>query len=62
VPKEDNSFTPDVFDNTYLCMEIALPRGGGDQEDVQFAKLTKQLRDKEGRPFGVAHDNPLLDT
>jgi hypothetical protein len=62
VPKEDDYFTPDVFDDTYLRMEIALPRGGGDQEDVQFAKVTKRLRDKEGRPFGMAHDNPLLDT
>jgi hypothetical protein len=62
VPKEDNNFTPDVFDNTYLRMEIALPRGGGDQEDFQFAKVTKRLRNKEGRPIGVAHDNPLLDT
>jgi hypothetical protein len=41
VPEEDDDFTPDVFDDTYLHMEIALPRGGGDQEDVQFAKVTK---------------------
>jgi hypothetical protein len=41
VPEEDDNFTPDVFDNTYLRMEIALPRGGGDQEDIQFAKVTK---------------------
>jgi len=62
VPEEDDNFTPDVFDDTYLRMEIALPRGGGDQEDVQFAKVSKRLRDKEERPIGVAHDNPLLDT
>ena len=43
-------------------MEIALPRGGGDLEDVQFAKVTKHLRDAEGRPIGTASDNPLLDT
>ena len=51
VPEEDDNFTPDVFDDTYLRMEIALPRGGGDQEDVQFAKVTKRLRDKEGRSY-----------
>jgi hypothetical protein len=43
-------------------MEIALPRGGGDPEDVQFAKVTKCLRDAEGWPIGTASDNPLLDT
>jgi hypothetical protein len=37
IPKADTTFTPDVFDNTYLHMEIALPRGEGGQEDVQFA-------------------------
>ena len=62
MPEEDESFTPDVFDDTYLRMEIALPRGGGDQEDIQFAKVTKRLHDKEGRPIGTANDNPLLDT
>jgi hypothetical protein len=39
-------------------MEIALPCGGGDPEDVQFAKVTKRLRDAEGQPIGTASDNP----
>jgi hypothetical protein len=62
LPEEDENFTPDVFDDTYLNMEIALPHGGGDPEDVQFAKVTKRLRDADGRPIGTANDNPLLDT
>jgi hypothetical protein len=62
IPEEDNSFTSDVFDDTYLNMEIALPHGGGDPEDKQFAKVTKWLRDAEGRPIGTANENPLLDT
>ena len=62
IPDEDDSFTPDIFDDTYLNMEIALPRGGGDPEDVQFAKVTKRLRDAEGRPIGTVSNNPLLDT
>ena len=37
MPEQDDNFTPDIFNDTYLCMEIALPRGGGDQEDTQFA-------------------------
>jgi hypothetical protein len=62
LPDVDDSFTPDVFDDTYLNMEIALPRGAGVQDDVQFARVTKRLRDKDGRPIGTANDNPLLDT
>jgi hypothetical protein len=62
IPEADTIFTPDVFDNTYLHMEIALPQGGGDQDNVQFARVTKRLRDKDGRPIGTANDNPLLDT
>jgi hypothetical protein len=34
LPEEDEKFTPDVFDDTYLNMEIPLPRGGGDPEDT----------------------------
>jgi hypothetical protein len=48
IPEEDENFSPDAFDDAYLNMEIALPHGGGDLEDVQFAKVTKCLRDAEG--------------
>jgi hypothetical protein len=61
IPDADETFTPDVFNDTYLNMEIALPRGS-DEQDVQFAKVTKRLRDKDGKPIGTANDNPLLDT
>jgi hypothetical protein len=40
-PDEDENFTPDAFDDTYLHMEIALPHGSRDPEDIQFAKVTK---------------------
>jgi hypothetical protein len=43
IPEEDSTFTPNVFNDTCLHMEIALPRGGGDQEDVQFARVTKRF-------------------
>ena len=62
VPEADETFTPEAFGDTYLNMEIALPRGGGDSEDVQYARVTKRMRDTEGRPIGTAHNNPLLDT
>ena len=37
-------------------------RGAGDVSDIHFGKVTKRLRDAEGRPIGMACDNPLLDT
>ena len=62
IPEADETFTPDVFDDTYLNKEVAIARGAGEAEDVQYGKVTKRLRDAEGRPIGTANDNPLLDT
>jgi hypothetical protein len=59
VPEADDAFTPDVFDDTYLHMELAVPRDG---EGPEFARVTKRLRDKNGLPIGVANTNPILDT
>ncbi|KAI2513140.1 Reverse transcriptase (RNA-dependent DNA polymerase) [Fragilaria crotonensis] len=39
--------------------EIAL---ASDANEAQFVRVTKQLRDAEGRQIGTANDNPLLDT
>ena len=36
VAEADETFTSDVFDDTYLNMELALPRGGG-KGKVEFA-------------------------
>jgi hypothetical protein len=55
----DDDFTPDVLDDTYLNMELALPRSGG---KVEFARVVKRLRDKDGIPIGTANDNPILDS
>jgi hypothetical protein len=55
----DQDFTPDSFDDTYLNMELALPRKGG---EVQFGRVVKRLRDKNGLPIGTASDNPILDS
>jgi hypothetical protein len=54
-----HDFTPDVMDDTYLNMELALPPGGG---EVEFARVKKRLRDKNGLPIGTANDNPILDS
>ena len=59
MPEANADFTPDVFDNTYLNMELEIPRDG-DRPDID--KLTKRLRDKDGMPIGRAHNNPILNT
>ena len=58
IPEADE-YTPEVLEDTYLNMEIALPRDG---EGPEFAKVTKRLRDANGIPIGTANDNPILDT
>ena len=59
VPEADASFTPDVLNDTYLNMELSLPRAGG---EVEIGRVVKRLRDKDGLPIGTANDNPILDT
>ena len=58
IPEADG-FTPDILDDPYLNMGLALPKDG---ESAQFVKVTKRLRDSNGLPIGVADDNPMLDT
>ena len=59
LPEADDQFAPDVYDHTYLNMELALPRGGG---EVELGRVTKRLRDKDGLTIGTANNNPILDT
>ena len=40
-------------------MELALDRH---DDGPEFAKVNKRLKDKYGRPNGIATDNPILDT
>jgi hypothetical protein len=49
-----------VFDDSYLNMELALPRSG--RGGVELGRVTKRLTDKDGLPIGADHDNPILDT
>ena len=59
VPEADADFMPDVFDNTYLNIDLEIPRDGNGPD---FSKVMKPLRDKEGVPIGRFHNNPILDT
>ena len=54
----DDNFTPDVFDDTYLNMELTLPH----KESQSWAKVTKRLGDANGLPIGKANKILLLDT
>ena len=58
VPEADADFTPYVFEDTYLNMYMEIPIYGVEPE---FAKVTKRLRDKDGLPIVIAHNNPILD-
>jgi len=60
IKEADDEFTLEVFNDTYLNMELALPSGDGAQP--AFARVTKRLRDTNGLPIGTAHDNPILDS
>ena len=60
IPEADNQeYTPEVGDDTYLHMELALPRDG---DGPEFARVTKRLRDNNGLPIGTANENPILDS
>jgi hypothetical protein len=56
-PEANDKFTPNSFNDTYLNMELALPRSGG---EVEFAKGIKHLHDKIILPIGTANDNPIF--
>ena len=60
IKQAHEEFTPDTFDNRYLNMELALPKG--DDPNHQMAKVTKRLRDANGIPIGTANDIPILDS
>ena len=60
IKEADEEFTPDMFDNRYLNMELALPKG--DDPNPQLVKVMKRLRDANGIPIGTANDNPILNS
>ena len=60
IKEAHEEFTPDTFDNKYLNMELALPKG--DDPNPQMAKVMKRLRDANGIPIGTVNDIPILDS
>ena len=60
IREADEEFTPDTYDDRYLNMELAVPRG--DNPNPQYAKVMKRLRDAEGIPIVMSNENPILDS
>ena len=52
-------FTPEIIDDNYMNMEVALPR---DTEGPDFAHVTKRLKDANGLPIRTSNEIPILDT
>ena len=59
IKESDATFAPEGFDDTYLNMELAFPRDGG---ETTFTRVTKRLKEANGFPIGTSHENPILDT
>eukprot|EP00978_Attheya_sp_CCMP212_P029927 scaffold108273_cov32-Attheya_sp.AAC.1 len=60
LPEEDDVDKELGQSDPYLTMELGIPRG--DDDELEFAKVTKRAKDDEGNPIGRAHANPLLDS
>ena len=60
VTEADDDFSPDVYDDTYISMDLALPKRG--EPEPQFDWVTKRLCNANGLLIGKASDNPILDT
>ena len=52
IPEADDVFTPEIMDDTYMNMEVALPR---DTEVPDFARVNKSLKDENGIPIRTAN-------
>ena len=59
VTEADNDFSSDVYDDTHLRIELALPKRG--ELDPQFACITNHLQNYNGLPIGKASDKPIVD-
>ena len=56
---EADKFTLETLDDTYLRIEVILPR---DSDSSELARVVKCLRDKTGILVGTAKNNLILDS
>ena len=52
-------FTPEIMDDTYMNIEVALSR---DTEGPEFSRVTKRVKDANGLPIVTSNENLILDT
>jgi hypothetical protein len=50
----------EVTSDPYVGMEMAMTRGS--EGEMVHAMVRKRVRDQDGKPVGVAHNNPTLDS
>ncbi len=58
--REDPARTVEVGPDSYIGIELALPKGG--EGEMLRVRVTKWMKDGDGLPVGTAADNPLLDS
>lgn len=59
--EDDKAYDPNYEAENYLNMELSLRRGD-DGTDAEHAVVKRRAIDVDGRPIGVAHSNPLMDS
>ena len=59
IHEAEDVFTPEIIVDTYMNMEVSLPR---DSEGPEFTRVTKRLKDANGLPIGTSNENPILYT
>ena len=52
-----NDFTPDVYNDTCLKIELSIPRYS---DRPEIARVMTRLRDKDGMSIVKSSDNPIL--
>ena len=57
---DDEADAIDILPDNYVGMEMAITRGG--EGAMVHANVRRRVCDKEGRPIGNPHSNPLLDS
>jgi hypothetical protein len=57
---DDGQDVIDISPDNYVGMEMAMTRGG--EGEMVHASVRRRMCDKEGKPIGIPHCNPLLDS
>ena len=59
ITEADDVSIPEIMDDTYMNMEVSLPR---DTEGPDFARVTKRLKYANFLPIRTANENTILYT